>query len=39
MVAVIFLSSLLVFALDIPILLGFSVARYQDPAQSAIEGG
>jgi hypothetical protein len=24
--------SLLVFALDIPILLGFSVARYQDPA-------
>jgi hypothetical protein len=31
--------SLLVFALDIPILLGFSVARYQDPAQPAIEGG
>ncbi len=24
--------SLLVFALDIPMLLGFSVARYQDPA-------
>jgi len=31
--------SLLVFALDIPMLLGFSVARYQDPAQPAIEGG
>jgi hypothetical protein len=31
--------SLLVFALDIPILLGFSVARYQDPTPSAIEGG
>jgi hypothetical protein len=31
--------SLLVFALDIPILLGFSVARYQDPAQPVIEGG
>jgi hypothetical protein len=31
--------SLLVFALDIPILLGFSVARYQDPAQPAVEGG
>jgi hypothetical protein len=31
--------SLLVFALDIPILLGFSVARYHDPAQPAIEGG
>jgi hypothetical protein len=30
--------SLLVFALDIPLLLGFSVARYQDPAQSAIAG-
>ncbi len=31
--------SLLVFALDIPILLGFSVARYQDAPQPAIEGG
>jgi hypothetical protein len=31
--------SLLVFALDIPILLGFSVARYQDLAQPAVEGG
>jgi hypothetical protein len=31
--------SLLVFALDIPILLGFSVARYQDPAQPVIQGG
>jgi hypothetical protein len=31
--------SLLVFALDIPILMGFSVARYQDPAEPAIEGG
>jgi hypothetical protein len=31
--------SLLVFALDIPILLGFSVARYQDPARPVIEGG
>jgi hypothetical protein len=27
--------SLLVFALDIPILFGFSVARYQDPAGAA----
>lgn len=27
--------SLLVFALDIPILFGFSVARYQDPQQPA----
>ena len=26
--------SLIVFALDIPLLLGFSVARYQDPAQA-----
>jgi hypothetical protein len=24
--------SLVVFALDIPLLFGFSVARYQDPA-------
>jgi hypothetical protein len=31
--------SLLVFALDIPILLGFSVARYQDPARPVIEAG
>lgn len=31
--------SLLVFALDIPILLGFSVARYQDPADPAVESG
>jgi hypothetical protein len=31
--------SLLVFALDIPILLGFSVARYQDPDQPVVEGG
>jgi hypothetical protein len=31
--------SLLVFALDIPVLLGFSVARYQDPGQPVIEGG
>jgi len=23
--------SLIIFALDIPLLLGFSVARYQDP--------
>jgi hypothetical protein len=31
--------SLLVFALDIPVLLGFSVARYQDPDQPAVESG
>jgi hypothetical protein len=30
--------SLVVFALDIPILFGFSVARYQDPALPAIKG-
>jgi hypothetical protein len=30
--------SLLVFALDIPILLGFSVARYQDPAEPVTGG-
>jgi len=31
--------SLLVFALDIPILFGFSVARYQDPQQPVLDGG
>jgi hypothetical protein len=31
--------SLLVFALDIPLLLGFSVARYQDPAPPVAGGG
>jgi peptidoglycan/LPS O-acetylase OafA/YrhL len=31
--------SLLVFALDIPILFGFSVARYQDPQQPVIKDG
>jgi hypothetical protein len=30
--------SLLVFALDIPILFGFSVARYQDPQRRAVPG-
>jgi hypothetical protein len=30
--SVVLTLSLIVFALDIPLLLGFSVARYQDPA-------
>jgi hypothetical protein len=31
--------SLIVYAVDIPLLLGFSVARYQDPAQPVTKGG
>jgi hypothetical protein len=31
--------SLLVFALDIPILFGFSVARYQDPQEPVLGDG
>jgi hypothetical protein len=31
--------SLLIFALDIPILFGFSVARYQDPSAPIVAGG
>jgi peptidoglycan/LPS O-acetylase OafA/YrhL len=38
MLAVLTLS-LIVFALDIPILFGFSVARYQEPAQPITESG
>jgi hypothetical protein len=38
MLAVLTLS-LVVFALDIPILFGFSVARYQDPPHPVVESG
>jgi hypothetical protein len=37
-ILVVLTLSLLVFALDVPILFGFSVARYQDPQRRAVPG-